>query len=174
MIEEVDRLSRTVNRYLQFARGEPATGRGPGTRRSRSRQRSTCSRASSARARSMLERSLTEGSDPVALDPESLKQVFLNLVLNGLEASPAGSRVRVSLERDAGRVVVTIEDSGPGIPAQVLTRLGEPFVTTKAQGTGLGLFIAQRLVHSSDGTLEARNVSGGGARVTLSWRRQTA
>lgn len=166
MIEEVDRLSRTVNRYLQFARGEtPPTEAGD---------------LAAALAATLdllegefqsrgvtLQRETAAGDAVVRLDDESLKQVFLNLVLNALEASPAGADVRVTSSRERDRVEVRIEDAGPGVPAEVLERLGEPFVTTKAQGTGLGLFLSQRLLQSAGGTLAVRNRPGAGAEVRV-------
>lgn len=167
VIEEVDRLTRTVGRYLQFARGETTPAEHgdvaaalvatldliEGEVRSR---RCTLVRAGDMRAAR------------VALDGESLKQVFLNLLLNALEASPEGGEVSAILERRGERMVVRIRDQGPGLPPEVLARLGEPFYTTKAQGTGLGLFLSRRLVHSGGGELSAEVPAGGGAELVVS------
>ena len=103
----------------------------------------------------------------VPLDADSLKQVFLNLLLNALEASPEGGRVTASLERRGERVWVRVRDQGTGLPPEVLARLGEPFLTTKAQGTGLGLFLSRRLVRSAGGELSASTHAEGGAEVVV-------
>jgi signal transduction histidine kinase len=166
VVEEVDRLNRTVSRYLQFARGERSTeGRGDlaaavtatlDLLEDEFRARSTA-----------LERHGIEGPLVVRLDVESLKQLALNLVLNALEAQPEGGRVRVTLERRGGAVEMSVRDDGPGIPAEVKSRLGEPFVTTKAQGTGLGLFLARRLVEGAEGELHIASPPGEGATVMV-------
>jgi two-component system sensor histidine kinase PilS (NtrC family) len=106
----------------------------------------------------------------VRADREQLRQVWLNLSINALEAMPGGGTLRVRW-RDVGReqVAVEFEDDGPGIAAEDLSRVGQPFFTTKEGGTGLGVAIAQRIVERHGGTLAFESVSGRGtiARVTL-------
>jgi signal transduction histidine kinase len=97
------------------------------------------------------------GKVPMVQANESrLGQVFLNLIVNGAQAIPEGraaaNRVEVTTElNDAGRVVVSVRDSGGGIPADKLDRVFDPFFTTKpaGQGTGLGLAICHRIVTES-------------------------
>ena len=67
----------------------------------------------------------------------------MNLALNALDATPTGGRVRIEVRADGGDVLFTIDDSGPGIPAEVLEHIFEPFFTTKAAGSGLGLAIVR-------------------------------
>ncbi len=104
---------------------------------------------------------------PVALDHESLKQLYLNLLLNALEAMEQGGRLRVAAIERAGRFEGSLTDSGPGIPADVLRRLGNPFFTTKATGSGLGLFLAQRLAQSAGGQLRIASAPGQGTTCTV-------
>ena len=86
-------------------------------------------------------------------DPEQLKQVLLNLVINSVEASPAGSEIRLrTLVRD-GVTAIEIEDDGSGIPAEAVDRIFDPFFTTKPKGTGLGLAISSMIVSQHGGTL---------------------
>lgn len=162
VVEEVDRLSRTVSRYLQFARGVPEE-RGEGDVAAALLATLDLLEGEFAQRRVRLDRPIDPPAARVALDPESLKQVFLNLVLNALEASPTDGTVRVKLAAEPTMVRVTIADDGPGISGSVLARLEQPFTTTKAQGTGLGLFLARRLVRSAGGQLELANNSGQGA-----------
>jgi len=114
-------------------------------------------------------------SAPVRLDPESLKQVFLNLLLNALDAMAEGGALIVALAERGAEFEIAITDTGPGIPPDTLRRLGDPFVTTKAQGSGLGLFLTRRLVRSAGGTLDIESVVGRGTtcRVRLPRRRES-
>ncbi|WP_308637285.1 ATP-binding protein [Paenibacillus silvisoli] len=101
----------------------------------------------------------------VLADGEMLKQVFLNLCKNGIEAMGSGGTlmVRGSVIR-AGKkshVLIEIEDTGPGIPAHLIDKIFDPFVTTKQNGTGLGLSVCQRIMHDFGGTVTAVPRSGG-------------
>ncbi len=166
VVEEVDRLTSTVSRYLQFARGE----RGPEGRGDLAAAVVATLELLEAEFRERgceLERALEDGPIPVRLDGESLRQLALNLLLNALEALPEGGRVRVSLARHGAAAELRVEDDGSGFPPDVLARQGEPFVTTKAQGTGLGLFLARRLVEGAGGHFHVASPPGGGATVTV-------
>ena len=95
-----------------------------------------------------------------------LKQVFLNLVLNAIEAMPDGGELYVEGQMRQARgtwVVIDIIDSGGGIAPGVLPRIFEPFYTTKTQSTGLGLFICQTLVSSHGGRLTVQSTLGKGS-----------
>jgi len=170
VIEEVDRLGRTVGRYLQFARVEQDPGAAGDLAAALGATLDLLEGEVRAR-RCVLER---EGDlampAVVRLDLESLKQVCLNLVLNALEASPEGGRVRVALERHGGHATLSVRDDGPGMPDDVLRRLGEPFFTTKAQGTGLGLFLSKRLVEGAGGRLAVESGPGRGTHVSATFR----
>lgn len=166
VIEEVDRLTRTVGRYLQFARGETHPGETSDIAAALTATLDLLEGEVQSR-RCVLVRSGAHEPVFVPLDGESLKQVFLNLLLNALEASPEGGQVSATLERQGDRVIVRVRDQGAGLPPEVLARLGEPFHTTKAQGTGLGLFLSRRLVRSAGGDITAANPQGGGAEVLV-------
>jgi signal transduction histidine kinase len=115
---------------------------------------------------------LPPGPVPVRGDAQQLKQVVMNLILNALQAAADGPdprvEARVAVCGDQGCVVVS--DNGPGIAPEHLGRVFDPFFTTKGpdKGTGLGLSICQSLVRQHDGDLAAENLSGGGARFTVS------
>lgn len=93
-------------------------------------------------------------------DGEKLKQVLLNLCKNAVEAMPEGGVLTVSAGCNGAQVSIEITDTGVGIPAGV--EVFEPFVTTKSQGTGLGLSVAQQLVHAHKGTLSYTSKPGRG------------
>jgi two-component system sensor histidine kinase HydH len=107
--------------------------------------------------------------DPVPLeaDGEQLRQLLLNLAMNALDAMPDGGTLTVAVEASADSVAVHISDTGPGIAAQVLPRLFEPFVSGKETGVGLGLVISRRIAESHGGTLTAVSQPQGGVRFTL-------
>lgn len=94
----------------------------------------------------------------VLADAEMLKQVFLNLCKNGIEAMSEGGVLTVRgsvLQGKSPRLVIEIEDTGPGIPPQLVHKIFDPFVTTKQNGTGLGLSVCQRILHDFGGTISA-------------------
>jgi two-component system, NtrC family, sensor histidine kinase HydH len=107
---------------------------------------------------------------PVDGDPEQLHQVFVNLLLNGVEAMPDGGELRVAMQCvNAADLVgrVSFSDSGNGIPESIMQRMFEPFVTGKERGTGLGLAISRRIVKQHGGTLTAANREPCGAVFTV-------
>ncbi len=91
-----------------------------------------------------------------------LNQVWMNLIDNALDALPVGGHLTVEASEERGRVVVRIIDDGPGIPADKLERIWEPFFTTKAvgQGTGLGLDIVRRILHRHEGEVDVESIPG--------------
>src|SRR5207248_867660 len=96
-------------------------------------------------------------------DREQLRQVWLNLATNALEAMSAGGTLCVRCHEDERqRAVVEFLDTGPGIAASDLPRIGQPFFTTKEKGTGLGVAIAQRIVERHGGTLAYESAPGRG------------
>jgi signal transduction histidine kinase/ActR/RegA family two-component response regulator len=112
------------------------------------------------------------GSEPVPfvrIDEVGIEQVLANLIANGAQAAGAGGVVDIGVAVVGDRVQLTVTDTGPGIPADVLPRIFEPFFTTKGtgQGTGLGLSVSLGIVQQHGGQLTAENRAGGGTRFTL-------
>ncbi|HET6921741.1 MAG TPA: ATP-binding protein [Anaeromyxobacteraceae bacterium] len=106
------------------------------------------------------------GRGRAAGDAQKLRQVLLNLVRNGAEATGAGGRLEVAVSEADGRVEVSVADDGPGIGAGARDRLFEPFFTTKPRGTGLGLAVSRAIARAHGGELAA--VEGAtGARFVL-------
>ncbi len=101
------------------------------------------------------------------VDPLQLKHALLNLVLNALQATPPGGRIEIGVEAAPGGLVVTIRDSGEGIPAAQLERVFDVFYTTREGGTGLGLPIARRLVAAQGGGLSLACAGGRGTTATV-------
>ena len=100
--------------------------------------------------------------DDISCDPEQLKQVLLNLVINAIEASPAGSEIRLSTLTREGAAMIEVADCGGGISDEVASHIFEPFFTTKPQGTGLGLAISSMIIAQHGGKLSfTKNARGG-------------
>lgn len=91
----------------------------------------------------------------VRADSELLKQVFLNIAKNGIEAMEEGGKLTISqrLNEEEQTLMVVVRDTGPGIPAYVMDRIFDPFFTTKEHGTGLGLSVCQKILHDMGGNL---------------------
>lgn len=104
---------------------------------------------------------------PLPADAELLKIVFQNLLVNGAQAMQGAGEIDVRLQSTASRCQVTIRDTGPGIPADVLGKIFTPFFTTKARGTGLGLPTAKRLVDAHAGTITITCPPEGGTTVVV-------
>jgi signal transduction histidine kinase len=104
------------------------------------------------------------GLAPVSVLPDQIRQVFLNLLMNAVEAMPGGGRLNVVTEQTAeNEALVSIWDSGPGIDPEILPRIFDPFVTSKESGTGLGLTITYDIVQRHHGRIIAENNADGGA-----------
>lgn len=90
----------------------------------------------------------------ISCDENKLKQVFINLIKNAMEAMPSGGYLSIEIEINHGYVELAFHDTGSGIPKDVINQLGEPFFTTKSQGTGLGLMISKHIIENHFGELK--------------------
>lgn len=121
-----------------------------------------------------LQFSVTPGGRYLCRVPQlALSQTLLNLLDNAWESAPLVS-IRVQLTADEDWIALNICDNGPGIPALVLKKLGEPFVTTKTDGTGLGLFNAVNLVGALGGNFEVTNLPSKGAEAKIRFRSEVS
>jgi signal transduction histidine kinase len=94
-------------------------------------------------------------------DEKEIRQLVLNLVLNGLEAMKHSGIVTIRTYLDNDQLILSIEDSGLGIPAEVMDKLGTPFMTTKEQGTGLGLAVCYRVAHRHGAKIDVKTGPAG-------------
>ncbi len=99
------------------------------------------------------------------VDRSQLKRVFLNIILNAIEASSVGKEVQVILDQQDDQVGILIRDFGCGIPEAILPKVFEPYFTTKEEGTGLGLSLSKRIVEHHGGTIEISSKAGWGTEV---------
>ena len=100
-------------------------------------------------------------------DQDRIQQVLVNLSLNALDAAPSGGWIRLICHQAERDVVLSVEDSGAGIGPEDMQHIFEPFFTTKPAGSGLGLPIVHAIVTQHDGSIQAENMPGAGARFTI-------
>jgi two-component system, NtrC family, sensor kinase len=100
-------------------------------------------------------------------DPALIQQVVLNLVLNGIQAISGAGQVRVGLQEEAGFIVVQVTDTGRGISPEALPRIFKPFFTTRSEGTGLGLSLANSIMQSHGGRIEVSSTAGKGTQFRV-------
>ena len=103
----------------------------------------------------------------IQFDSDKLKQAFMNVVLNAMEAMPRGGVLQVSTSPENDSVCIKVEDTGVGIPAEDLEHLFEPFFTRKTRGTGLGLANVKRILEEHGGTVEIHSTRDRGTEVSL-------
>jgi signal transduction histidine kinase len=163
---EVRRIDATVTEFLEFARPKETR-----------LEKLDLTRTVAATLRQIEAHAKREGlsididlQDGVVVDGdgEQLHQMALNLMLNAIQASQAGSTIRVSLaNRDVKGVQLVIADMGAGIEDGDMERIFEPFFTTKASGTGLGLAVVKDIVDSHSGKIAIESKVGRGTAVTV-------
>lgn len=166
-----DRIDRTVRELLDFARPAPPLLGGVDL------ATSVDAALRLARVQARFRRVEVDVALPAPLprvhaDERRVAQVLVNLLLNAGDAMAGAGRVRIDARAEAGRVVLSVADQGPGIPAADLPRVFDPFFTTKepGQGTGLGLAISHRIMETFGGEIVARNGPAGGAVFELTFR----
>jgi len=105
---------------------------------------------------------------PLKADPSHLTQVLLNLMLNGLQAMPHGGTLTLEAKTSDNNYLIAVTDTGTGIAAENLSRIFDPYFTTKAQGSGLGLAISRRIIEDHGGTITVTSAVGQGCRFEIS------
>jgi signal transduction histidine kinase len=174
IVEEVNRLNKIVSQFLDYAR--PYRGdQTPLDVNDVVKKTLHLIEKEEGAQRVEILTNLVEGLPVVRADAEQLRQVFLNLAINAVQAMPSGGRLQVStsLRRSTRRgaaaafLEVRFRDTGTGIPVNDVRNLFIPFFTTKDKGTGLGLPISQRIIENHGGTIEVRSQVGAGATFTV-------
>ena len=112
-----------------------------------------------------VEKRYTKGELVIEADADQLRQVFTNLVLNGIQAMPDGGTLTVSTRADssAGRCVIDVADSGVGISAENQGQVFNPFFTTRGDGTGLGLSVSYGIIRAHGGNITVESSPGKGS-----------
>lgn len=164
---EVNRIQNVINNYMRFARPQLAR---PQRAEINPTIESVIQLLDPEAARSRIRVEFLPGADLplVPLDEDKLRQVFLNLLLNGIQAMAGGGRILVETGRaEGGGVRARVSDTGPGIPRENLDKIFQPFFTTKPGGTGLGLAIVARIIREAGGEIRCRSEPGLGTELEL-------
>jgi signal transduction histidine kinase len=162
--KEIDRLDRLMGEFLRFAR--PAEPSKAFSDPNDVVESVTALIENQAVSQSVtVVKNLQKDIPSVLVDPEQIKQVILNLAINGMQAMDnANGTVKTltfrTMERD-GKCVIEVEDSGPGVDKEYFSKIFDPFFTTKENGVGLGLSIAHKIATQHEGKLIAENTSNG-------------
>lgn len=165
--QELHRIERSLQAFLDYSR-PPEPRRAPADFGAIVRDALALVRPRAEQQRVAINLKLAEKPVPLHADAEQLRQVVLNLLLNSLDALPQGGSVDVVVSSPADGVAeLTVEDTGPGIAADQIPRLFEPFASTKDTGLGLGLVVSKRIVEDHGGTIRGANRPTGGASFTV-------
>lgn len=167
MIEELDRANAIISEFLSLAKNK-AIDRKRGNLNTIIRSLFPLIEADALRM----------GHDAVfrsgdipdnEFDPQQVRQLILNLTRNGLEAMQAGGRLTIRTYLSSQGVVIEVQDTGPGIPDDILQQLGTPFVTTKETGTGLGLPVCFRIAERHSAKINVQQSSPQGTIVCVAF-----
>ena len=169
IISEVDRLDHCVRELMDYARSDAVSLQHVDPL---DVVRDTLKRHAPALSRAQVDVEIDDNRRvrrPIDVDPLMLGQALASIVTNAIEALTDGGQLRITLsEPDNRHIRISFADSGPGIPASVLSRISQPFFTTKAHGLGLGLALTRRIVERFNGTLEVLSSDQGGAEFRIS------
>ena len=170
--EEVRRIERLLDAVLQHGRpAQPA--RADATTSAADAFESVAQLVGYRAAERGVSLEIDVGRDlpDIRIVDDALRQVVLNLGLNAIDVTPSGGCVRLRAHGAEDRVVIVVEDEGPGIPSKLVSRIFEPFVSTKEDRPGgLGLAITRRIVEEAEGTIEVTERPQGGSAFTLRLR----
>jgi two-component system sensor histidine kinase PilS (NtrC family) len=169
-VRECDQLNQIVTGFLEFARNSAAAQQTFDLRGLLEETATLLGRE--ARCTPALDIQCRADDQPVlvCLDRAQLKQAFLNIGKNSLEAMPEGGKLTISVEkpdRQSGHVQIVFRDSGLGIPPGEIERIFEPFFTTKRRGFGMGLAIVQKIISAAGGSVLVSSKEDNGTSVTV-------
>jgi two-component system, sporulation sensor kinase E len=166
MLDEIERGEGLIRRFLGFTK----TSEGEFSRIGINqviRRSLAVHKAGLKKENIEIELSLDEGIPEIFCSADKMEEVFLNIFSNSMDAMPAGGRITVKSEVKNEKIVISIRDTGSGIPPENLKELYTPFFTTKARGTGLGLSIVHRIIEEHKGLIEITNREKQGTLVSI-------
>ena len=166
IVGETDRLSQSVTQLLSFARRESPAGQ-PLSVDELVRSVVDLFRASAREQGVTLDAQVKVEAELAGKFVSALRDALSNLLLNALQATPPGGRIEMIAAASDGDLVISVQDSGSGVPADLRERIWEPFFTTRQRGTGLGLAIVRKRVQEVGGTATLVSGNGSGALFQL-------
>jgi signal transduction histidine kinase len=169
---EISRMETILNEYLSFSR--PLEDLIPETLDLSAVARDVLDVLAGRADQAGVTLDMEGGATPVKGDPRRLKEALINLVSNAIEATPNGGRVLLRARTSATGITLEVKDSGRGISSEDLERLGTSFFTTRPNGTGLGVVLAQGVITQHGGTLDYKSTVGQGTTATIILPMQSA
>jgi two-component system sensor histidine kinase HydH len=162
IIEEAERINRVVDNFLQFSKP-------PRMKKEKINILDLLDRTIRLVSDTFRKNNISVVKDYaksmplINIDASQFQQLFLNLILNSIEAMPEGGKLEISTRRGKKQVEIIFSDTGYGIPSKLKDKIFEPFYTTREQGTGLGLAIACKIVESHRGKITLDSKVGKGS-----------
>ncbi|UUZ86734.1 PAS domain-containing protein [Paenibacillus sp. P26] len=167
VLTEIERINQIVSEFMALAKPYAANF---SPRNVMEMIRDTVNLLRPQLAMNSVQVSLSEetGEAPLVYCEENqIKQVFINIIKNAMEAMPDGGPISISVQRSGRYISIRISDQGRGIESHLLDKVGVPFHTTKENGTGLGLMVSGRIVENHKGSLTIQSVVNQGTTVTI-------
>jgi signal transduction histidine kinase len=162
---QVARVNRIVQQFLRFARpAPPAIAPVPVAVLL---ETADATFRSQALARQVNFRTEANCNKTAHVDRDQLMQALLNLLQNALDATPQGGSITLGASCSGDTLLLTVQDTGAGIPAETLDRIFDLYYTTKPEGTGMGLAITQQIITQHGGTISVQSTSGHGSTFTV-------
>ncbi len=173
MVGEIERINRLISDLLEYARPPDPETKHIAIARVMQRLGSLITPMAKERGikLNIACNSLSE-SLCITADENQLQQILMNLLINALDASKAGSEVGLKVVSEQQNIVFVVHDCGCGMTRQQLDKISQPFYTTKTTGTGLGLSVSQRLAEMNKATLEFDSHPGEGTQAMLRFKRE--
>jgi two-component system sensor histidine kinase HydH len=167
MISEVDRLNRVVGQLLEFAKPVPVSPK-PTSLKNLVADSVRLIEHQAAEKNITVKTLNSAKINEAVVDPDRINQVLLNLYLNAIESMEPGGELDVKLnQKDDNRIEITVSDTGGGIAGEDLSRIFDPYFTTKSSGTGLGLAIAHSIMEAMGGQIGVESLPGQGTTFSL-------
>ncbi|MEH7116240.1 ATP-binding protein [Neobacillus vireti] len=165
-IEEVDRTNDVITEYLSLAKPEADTKESV----------DVCQKIQTVvqilysyalERKVSIDVRLPEQECAILGHPPKMKQAFLNIIKNGIEAMPQGGTVSICVKQESQHVIIQIQDEGVGMNEDEVKRLGQPFYSLKEKGTGIGLMVSYRIIDSLHGKITVQSQKGKGTTFTI-------
>ncbi|WP_347551668.1 ATP-binding protein [Pseudalkalibacillus hwajinpoensis] len=171
MLLDIDRVNKIITNILQFSRPMDSN---PSMVKVDETVRSLVLLMKRIASEKNVTLQHVENAYDIMVDRDHLRQILLNLILNGINAMPDGGELTLSSKRSDNDITITVSDTGIGMDDSVMEKIFDPFYTTRSQGTGLGLSIVHQLVVQNKGEIDVRSTIGKGTtfRITFPTRKE--
>jgi len=167
-IKETERLNNVVEDFLKMARQQPFDMKSCSITEELETIVKLTENLARERGITLLPEFRNSGKITTRGDGEKLRQAFLNIVNNGLQATLPGGTVSIDIRMKENAAEIIFRDNGSGIDSSIINRVFEPFFTTKADGTGLGLAVSRKIIEGHGGSLKIESEPGKGTTVVVS------